>query len=215
MDRDYLKTRPKADMNGDEGGSTRTCLGCDYALEGLGEAGKCPECGTDFGAELVFVGFRTPMAAFSQGLGVLGMLLLTTLLIIKGGVLDVFSLLSLIVTVGLAIRARRLWVARRERGGDMKWIVNERGIMMNDSDKAPSSKTRQLLPWKAIKSIRCRQAIGIGPRRWQALEIQRTFLSIDIASRRDAPIWFRSLEKAEIEARREQVEAMMAEPTES
>ena len=215
MDRDYLKKRPQADINGDDGGSPRTCLGCDYSLEGLGEAGKCPECGTDFGAELVYIGHRSPMAGFVQVLGVLGMLLLTTLLTMRGGVFDVFTLVSLIVTVGLAIRARRLWVARRERGGDMKWIVNEHGIMMNDSEKTSSSKKRQLLPWKSIKSIRCRQAVGIGPKRWRGLEIQRTFLSIDIASRRDTPIWFRLLEKAEIAARCEQVEAMMTEPTKS
>ena len=159
----------------------------------------------------MYIGYRNPTAGILQVGVVLGMATVTTIFIITGGVFDVFSLLGLVTTIALAIRARRHWVARQERGGDMKWIVNELGIVMIDADRKVSPNTRKLLPWKSIKSIRCNHAVGIGPRRWRALEVRRGFLSVDVTSRRDAPIWFRSIDEAEIEARRGQVMAMEPE----
>jgi len=187
----------------------RLCLACDYDLAGLEENGRCPECGSEFGDELVYIGFRGPVGGIMQFSGVAFMTLVTVAGVYApvGGPLSPFTVISLVATIILLLRALRLLNSRSVRGGDMKWVVDERGIVMIDADRRVKTESSRLLPWRSIRSVRCMSGLGFRSRRWRGLVVRRRRLSIDFVYRRDAPIWFPSQSRAEIRRRMELVDS--------
>lgn len=179
---------------------TRTCIECNYALDGLPGKGRCPECGLDYGDELVLVGYRSVPIAKTTAI--------TSLVILIGLAFTFFFTDNVVkgaITLGVSVWFLFTYVLGRQShdtlGGDLRWIVNHEGIRVirGHQTKIP------LLPWSQIRVISKAGNLGMRTPGWRTLVARRNIFSLDWFRTRGQQIWLEKIEPESLTELRDKV----------
>ncbi|MAJ46700.1 MAG: hypothetical protein CBC35_05250 [Planctomycetes bacterium TMED75] len=100
---------------------------------------------------------------------------------------------SVVGAILLIVGLRGMSTAGRH-GGDLRWVLNEKGIYTIWG----SNSERKLVPWDEIKRVASPIVLGIRPRRWRVLKIRRSWGSWDFFRRRTPMLWIKAKTRSEI-----------------
>ena len=176
------------------------CLRCNYKLQGLPEEGMCPECGLEYGNDLILIGFKSASSSMTNAL--IGIIVLF--------ILSFIFLLNTNFVCGVPMMFVALWYlfnyyksgkSKDTIGGDLRWVVNSEGIRVIKD----LNTDIPLLPWSQIQTVKTRGNLGINKRRWRTLIIKRRFGSLDWISIRGQQIWFEAMDPVSMREMRAQV----------
>lgn len=154
--------------------TSKFCAACGYSLDGLGEAGACPECGTRYSAfQLVLAGVpnrksnRFTPRSLAWGVVVVGWMLHA-----YGWGLEMLFSRWLVLVVTAALAAGLIWLiatGKRERQGLERFIVTPTGIQRVPFkfDAGSDGFDAVFIPWDGADGVELRRISNV----WRRLRI--------------------------------------------
>lgn len=178
------------------------CIDCGYTLTGLADSSRCPECGREFGNELVLLGFKQAQGNASPVFyGAAALLVIGIASSIFIGTFSCCGLPLIAGAIALAINGYRMHRSLKSIGGDLRWIIDQEGIRTIRF----TNTAIQLLPWTQVNEICIRSSLGFRARKWRALRLRRQLLSMDFWRTRGQSIWFEKATRTEMDEWRDRI----------
>lgn len=156
--------------------ASKLCAACGYSLDGLGEIGTCPECGTRYAAwQLVLAGVphrksdRLTPRSLAWGFLVVGWVLHA-----YGWGVEMMLSRWLVLVVTAALGAGLVWLlatGKRERQGLERFIVTPTGIQRVPFKFSAGSERFDgtFIPWNGEDGVEVRRVSSV----WRRLRIGR------------------------------------------
>ena len=186
-------------------GQATNCIDCGYSITGLGDSGRCPECGREFGNELVLLGFKQAQGNASPVFyGAAALLVIGVASSIFIGTFSCCGLPLIAGSIAWGINGYRMHRALKSIGGDLRWIITHEGIRTIRFENT----SIQLLPWSHVNSVKVGSKLGFRERRWRSLSLRRQLFSMDFLRMRGQSIWFEKTTRAEMAVLRDRVLAV-------